>query len=73
MNFRLVVVLFMRRGAVVTTLEDLWYGHISPNEQGSYWRSECKALPKLYNQNSDKLSAILNADEKETLEKMRDC
>ncbi len=57
----------------MTTLEDLWYGNISPNEQGSYWRSECKDLLELYNRNSDKLCATLNADEKETLEKTRDC
>ncbi len=57
----------------MTTLEDLWYGNISQNEQGSYWSEECKDLLELYNRNSDNLSATLNADEKKTLEKMHDC
>ncbi len=52
----------------MTTLENLWYGNISPNEQGSYWTEECRDLLELYNRNSDKLAATLNADEKDTLQ-----
>lgn len=54
-------------------LEDLWYGNISPNEQGGYWTEECKKLLEMFNRNNEKLEATLNADEKETLEKMQDC
>ncbi len=57
----------------MTTLEDLWYGNISPNEQGSYWTEECKDLLELFTRNSEKLAATLNADEKEILEKIHDC
>ena len=57
----------------MTTLEDLWYSNISPNEQSSYWTEECKDLLELFTRNSEKLSATLSADEKETLEKIYDC
>lgn len=57
----------------MTTLEDLWYGNISPNKQDSYWADEYKDLLELFTRNSDKLSATLNAEEKETLEKIHDC
>ncbi len=54
-------------------LADLWYGNISPNEQGFYWTEECKDLLELYTRNKEKLLVTLNADEKETLEKIADC
>ncbi len=54
-------------------LEQLWYGNINPNEQGDFWRSECKDLLQMYNRNSAKLAAILNDQDKETLEKLHEC
>ncbi len=54
-------------------LEDLWYGNICPNEQGSFWTEECKDLLALFNRNSEKLVATLNEEEKATFEKMHDC
>lgn len=54
-------------------LEDLWYGNICPIEQAGYRSEDCKTLLELFNRNGTKLESTLNDDEKETLEKMRDC
>ncbi len=54
-------------------LEDLWYGNICPIEQPGYRNEDSKILLELFNRNSEKLASTLNEDEKETLEKMREC
>lgn len=54
-------------------LEDLWYGNICPIEQPGYRHEDSKTLLELFNKNSEKLASTLNENEKETLDKMREC
>lgn len=57
----------------ITTLEDLYYGNISPHER--YIKREMRAdkLVKLICKNEDELTAGLTEKQKETFEKFKDC
>lgn len=54
-------------------LEDLWYGNLCPSDQSGYREEECRELLELLNRNCDNLEKTLNEDEKETLQKAKDC
>lgn len=57
----------------MSILEDLWYGNVCPIEQENPRAEECKKLEELLKRNCDKLESTLNEDEKETLQKAKDC
>ncbi len=54
-------------------LAELWFGNVTPGEQEGYWTEERKDLATLCQRNADKLAATLNDDEKQALERLRDC
>ena len=56
----------------MTTLEDLWYGNIGPNETYLNYAQRFKSLLALMGRNRDKLSDTLTEQQKETLEKYDD-
>ena len=55
------------------TLNELWYGNISPFEQCTRGDKELKELMKLVVRNREELDATLTDKQKETLEKFEDC
>ena len=54
-------------------LEDLWYGNISPAEHSFAQDSEYAHLLLLVEQNSKKLNATLNPEEKVTFVNFKEC
>ena len=57
----------------MTTLEDLYYGNISPHEQYIKRGTRVDKLVKLICKNEDELAAGLAEKQKETFEKFKDC
>lgn len=57
----------------MTTLEDLYYGNISPRERYIKRRTRVDKLVKLICKNEDELTAGLKEKQKETFEKFKDC
>jgi len=57
----------------VTTLEDLYYGNISPHERYIKRGTRVDKLVKLICKNEEELTAGLTEKQKETFEKFKDC
>ena len=57
----------------MTTLEDLYYGNISPHERYIKRGTRVDKLVKLICKNEDELTAGLTEKQKETFDKFRDC
>ena len=57
----------------MTTLEDLYYGNISPHERYIKRGSRMDKTVKLLCKNEDNLAATLTEQQKETFEKFKDC
>ena len=55
------------------TIDELWYGNISPFEQYTRGDKRLKELLPLVARNRDELGASLTDKQKETLEKFEDC
>ena len=55
------------------TLDELWYGNISPFEQCTRGDKRLKELLKLIARNREELDGTLTDKQKETLEKFEDC
>ena len=54
------------------TLDELWYGNISPFEQCTHSDKRLKELLKLVAQNREELDSMLTEKQKETLGKFED-
>ena len=57
----------------MTTLEDLYYGNISPHERYIKRGSRVDHLVKLICKNEEELNSTLTEKQKETFEKFKDC
>lgn len=57
----------------MTTLEDLYYGNISPHERCIKRGTRVDKLVKLICKNEEELNAGLTEKQKETFEKFKDC
>ena len=57
----------------MTTLEDLYYGNISPHERYIKCGTRVDKLVKLICKNEEELNAGLTEKQKETFEKFKDC
>lgn len=57
----------------MTTLEDLYYGNISPCERDMKHGSRMDKLVNLICKNEEELNAGLTEKQKETFEKFKDC
>ena len=57
----------------MTTLEDLYYGNISPCERDIRRGSRMDKVVKLICKNEDVLMSTLTEQQKETFEKFKDC
>ena len=57
----------------MTTLEDLYYGNISPHERYIKRGSRVDQLVKLICKNEESLTATLTEQQKEIFEKFKDC
>ena len=55
------------------TLDELWYGNISPFDQCTRGDKQLKELLKLITQNREALDGTLTAKQKEMFEKFEDC
>ena len=55
------------------TIDELWYGNISPFEQCTRGDKRLKELLSLMARNRDELGETLTEKQKETLEKFEDC
>ena len=56
----------------MTTLEDLYFGNINPNERETKRGSRIDQLVKLMCKNEDTLGTTLTEQQKETFEKFKD-
>ena len=65
----------MHWGTVIMmkTIDELWYGNISPFEQCTRGDKRLKELLKLVARNREELDATLTDKQKEILEKFEDC
>lgn len=54
-------------------LEDLYYGNLFPHEKCAKFDDEMKELIGLLNRNEEKLIATLSDEQKEIVEKYKDC
>ncbi len=57
----------------MNTINELWYGNISPFEQCTRGDKRLKELLKLVARNREELDGTLTDKQKETLEKFEDC
>ena len=57
----------------MNTINELWYGNISPFEQCTRGDKRLKELLKLVARNREDLGETLTEKQKETLEKFEDC
>ena len=55
------------------TIDKLWYGNISPDEQCTRGDKRLKELLKRIARNREELGKTLTEKQKETLEKFEDC
>ena len=68
------VFVLQKGGAMhMTTLEDLYYGNISPHERYIKRGTRVDKLVKLICKNEEELNAGLTEKQKETFEKFKDC
>ena len=58
---------------LMKTIDELWYGNISPFEQSTRGDKRLKELLKLVARNREELGESLTDKQKETLEKLEDC
>ncbi len=56
----------------MSILEDLWYGQISPIDNGDYRKKEYRELVELLERNQKKLIPTLNQEQQENLQKIED-
>ena len=59
--------------SMMKTIEELWYGNISPFEQCTRGYKRLKELLKLVARNRDELGETLTDKQKETPEKFEEC
>ena len=64
---------FLYAEVLMKTIDELWYGNISPFEQCNRVDKELKELMKLVVRNREELDGTLTEKQKETLEKYEDC
>ena len=57
----------------MTTIDELWYGNVSPFEQCTRGDKWLKELLKLVARNREELDGTLTEKQKETLEKFEEC
>ena len=57
----------------MTTLEDLYYGNISPHEKYIKRGTRMDKIVKLICKNEEELNSTLTEKQKETFEKFKDC
>ena len=57
----------------MTTLENLYYGNIQPNERTARNIDMLRHLEKLSSRNEEELESTLTDKQKETFEKYKDC
>ena len=57
----------------MTTLENLYYGNINPNERFIKRGSRMDKLVKLICRNEEELASTLTEKQKEVFEKFKDC
>ena len=57
---------------MMKTIDELWYGNISPFEQCTRGDKRLKELLKLVARNREELDGTLTDKQKETLEKLKD-
>ena len=57
----------------MTTLENLYYGNIQPNERTARNIDRLRHLEKLSSRNEEELESTLTEKQKETFEKYKDC
>lgn len=62
-----------RSAMQMTTLEDLYYGNISPHERYIKRGTRIDKLVKLICKNEDELNSGLTEKQKETFEKFKEC
>lgn len=62
-----------RSATHMTTLEDLYYGNISPHERYIKRGTRMDKLVKLICKNEEELNSTLTEKQKETFEKFKDC
>jgi len=62
-----------RSATHMTTLEDLYYGNISPHERYIKQGTRVDKLVKLICKNEEELNSGLTEKQKETFEKFKDC
>ena len=64
---------FLMRRTAMKTIDELWYGNISPFEQCTRGDKRLKELLKLVARNREELDGTLTDKQKETLEKFEEC
>ena len=64
---------FLYAEVLMKTIDELWYGNISPFEQCTRGDKRLKELLKLVARNREDLDGTLTEKQKETLEKFEDC
>ena len=64
---------FLYAEVLMKTLDELWYGNISPFEQCTRGDNRLKELLKLVARNREELDGTFTDKQKETLEKFEDC
>ena len=64
---------FLYAEVLMKTLDELWYGNISPFEQCTRGDKRLKELLKLVARNREELDGTLTDKQKETLEKFEEC
>ena len=69
----MVFVCTAKEATFMTTLEDLYYGNISPHERYIKRGTRVDKLVKLICKNEEELGAGLTEKQKETFEKFKDC
>lgn len=57
----------------MTTLENLYYGNIQPNERTARNIDRLRNLERLSSRNEEELESTLTDKQKETFEKYKDC
>ena len=57
----------------MTTLENLYYGNIKPNERTARNIDRLRNLERLSSRNEEELESTLTDKQKETFEKYKDC
>ena len=64
---------FLYAEVLMKTIDELWYGNISPFEQCTRGDKRLKELLKLVARNREDLDGSLTEKQKETLEKFEEC